>query len=97
MRFIAPRTGAPEITIAKDQPEYQPITVAVYTNSNYPGATEFLCRLTLTPEERALVAAGEDIFISELCWDPNDFDSAKFTPLNPTVGMQHWKVVSHAP
>lgn len=92
MRFIEPRTGAKEVTIAEEQEEYQPITVALYSNSNYPGATEFLVRLTLTPEERAQVASGEDIFISELCWDPNDLDTAKFTPLTVTVGMQHWKV-----
>jgi hypothetical protein len=86
MKFIAPRTGAPERTIAENQPQYQPITVAMYRNSDYPEATEFLTRLTITKEERAQIAAGEDIFIAELCFGP------RFTPLMVQVGMQHWKV-----
>lgn len=87
MRFIAPRTGAHEVTIAEDQEEYKPITVAFYSNSNYPQATEMLVRCTLTKEERQQIADGEDIYISELV-----FGEKKFTPLMVQVGPQHYKL-----
>jgi hypothetical protein len=64
MRAIAPRTGAPEVTIAEEQEEYSPITVARY---HYPNGTGLLLtRWTFTPEERAQIAAGEDVYIGQL-------------------------------
>jgi len=90
MQFIRPGTGAKEVTLAENQPQYETIVAAIYSNSDYPSATEFLVRATFTPEERQAIANGEDIFISELCWA--DFGKPSFTPLMMTVGMQHWKV-----
>lgn len=100
MLFVKPSTGAPEVTLAETQPQYETLIAAVYSNSDYPGATEFVVRATFTAEERALIAAGEDIFISELCWGHLVRDKehgfivgpAPFTPLTVTVGMQHLKV-----
>lgn len=79
---------------------YETLIAAVYTNSNYPEATEFVVRATFTDDERALIAAGEDIFISELCWGHLTYSGkrgyvigpARFTPLTVVVGMQHLKV-----
>lgn len=87
MRFIRPGTGATEMVLADAQPEYIPLPVAIYSNSNYPTATEMLTRVTFTKEERENIAKGDDVFISELI-----FGSGKFAPLNVTVGMQHYDV-----
>lgn len=61
MRPIAPRIeGAEEITIAEEQHEYMPITAAYVTFPD--GVTARVCRWTFTAEERARIAAGEDIY-----------------------------------
>ena len=52
MRPIAPRTGEQEITLAEEQHEYQPITVAIRERpSDQPGVTlvSLVTRWTLTP------------------------------------------------
>ncbi|MBX9853910.1 MAG: hypothetical protein K2Y26_00165 [Gemmatimonadaceae bacterium] len=64
MRPVAPRTGAPEITIAEEQEEYKPITIAVYQYSD--GSRGLLTRYTFTAEERAAIARGEDVYIMQL-------------------------------
>lgn len=64
MRPVAPRTGAPEVTIAEEQEEYMPVTAAIYCHND--GSTVILTRWTLTPDERRKVAAGEDIYIGQL-------------------------------
>jgi hypothetical protein len=64
MRPIAPRTGAPETTVAEDQPEYLPLTIAVYAYSD--GTRGLLTRWTFTPDERAAIARGEDIYVHQL-------------------------------
>jgi hypothetical protein len=61
MRPIAPRIeGADEITIAEEQHEYMTITAAIVHYGD--GSTHRVCRWTFTPEERAQIAAGEDIY-----------------------------------
>lgn len=82
MRSIAPRTGADEVTVAEDQPEYLPITVALYAQPI--GETAVLHRLTRwqpTPAERAAIAAGEDIYVAQL-----SHLRAPMTPLSVHVG-----------
>jgi hypothetical protein len=61
VRPIAPRIeGAEEYTIAEDQLEFSPI---VACHIQYPGGRiDRICRWTFTPEERARIAAGEDIY-----------------------------------
>ncbi len=62
MRMIAPRTGAPEITLAEDQPEYSPLVVAVYET---PQCVQLLLtRWRLEPGELARLNAGEDLYLS---------------------------------
>jgi hypothetical protein len=61
VRPIAPRIdGADEITIAEHQLEYMPITACLVQFSD--GDVQRVCRWTFTPEERARIAAGEDIY-----------------------------------
>lgn len=69
MRMIAPRTGAPEITLAEEQTEYAPVTVAVYAHPDLGGARTLFSRWRLTPEERERVAAGEDIYLGLVTFD----------------------------
>jgi hypothetical protein len=64
VRPIAPRTGAHEITYAEEQEDYMPLTVAIHPHTD--GSRSLLTRWTLTPDERRLVAAGEDIYIAQL-------------------------------
>ena len=91
MRFISPNTGAREITLAEEQLEYNPMVVALYKNSNYPGTTMFLCRVRLTPTERLEILNGEDLFITQLAF-PNKDNKVNFAPLDVQVGMQHFKI-----
>ena len=69
MRPIAPRIdGAVEITIAEDQHEYATITAAIVQHSD--GDSTRVCRWTFTPEERAKIAAGEDIYFGTIAGIP---------------------------
>lgn len=81
MRFIPPATGAPEIMLAEDQPEYQQLQVALYKNQDHPAATEMVARVRLNDEERALVFGGVDIYISQLVFPPHGY-----APLRVSVG-----------
>lgn len=63
MRSIAPRTGEPEVTIAEEQHAYRPITVVV---RDCDLGLSLVTRWTMTAEERARVAAGEDIYVELL-------------------------------
>jgi hypothetical protein len=78
-RPIAPRTGAEEITVAEDQPEYSPITVALYRDP--AGARHLLTRWTFTAEERAAIAAGEDVYVAQIA-----HPAAPMTPMWVHVG-----------
>lgn len=74
MRSIAPRTGAPEVTVAEDQAEYMPLTVSTYEYEN--GSRGLLTRWTFTPEERHAIAAGEDLYVMQLNFG---------TPMTPLI------------
>jgi hypothetical protein len=89
VRAIAPRTGAPENTIAEDQPEYIPVTLAFYEFRDAPAAKGVLWRLTMTKEERERILQGEDIYIMQVY--PNK--EALITPMSFSVGpMPCWIV-----
>ncbi len=75
MRSIAPRTGAPEITLGEEQEDYRPLTVASYVfkkKKEDPGGSEgFLTRWSPNAEERKRIADGEDIYVMSLTFgDP---------------------------
>lgn len=62
--MIAPRTGAPEITVAENQGEYTDLVSAVYGDNGGAGPITLLSRWRLTDEERARIAAGEDLYVT---------------------------------
>lgn len=62
MRPIAPRTGLPEVTLAEDQPEFKPITVALWSDPT--GACGCLTRWRPSPEELTALLSGEDVFVA---------------------------------
>lgn len=87
MRFIAPRTGAPEVDIAESQHEYKQLVGAVYVNSQYgPTATELVFRITMSEEERLQIAKGADIFLGVLTF------GRPLQPLTIQVGPQHYQL-----
>lgn len=83
MRAIAPRTGAPEITLAEDQIEYSPITAGVYENAD--GSRALLTRWRLTDDERAAIADGEDLYLMLLTF------GRPMQPVALRVGPGDWK------
>jgi hypothetical protein len=61
MRPVAPRIkGGMEITIAEEQLEYEPITASILDYGD--GNLQRVCRWTFTPQERARIDGGEDIY-----------------------------------
>ena len=84
MRMIAPRTGAPEVTIAEEQEDYAPLTVAVYGDNAELGPRQLLSRWTFTPEERARIAAGEDLYVGLLTF------GQPMQPISVQVGAEGW-------
>lgn len=67
MRPIAPRFPEDderirEVAIAENQPEYSTLYGAYVTTDE--GTTDVYARWTFTKEERARIAAGEDVYIS---------------------------------
>jgi hypothetical protein len=82
MRAIAPRTGALERTIAEDQPEYIPVTLAFYQFKDAPLAKGILWRFTFTKEERERLLKGEDIYVMQVY----PTQEALITPMSFSVG-----------
>lgn len=80
--MIAPRTGHTETTIAEDQLEYLPITVNVFRHDN--GSATILTRWQPTPDERARIAAGEDVFVSQANF------GGGMTPMMVHTGKPAW-------
>lgn len=84
MRPVAPRTGAPEVSVAEDQPQYLTITMAQY---NYPdGSMGILSRWQPSPAERVAIANGEDVYVMQ-----SQFRGV-VTPLLARVGPGDWRV-----
>ena len=80
MKPVAPRTGAPEMAFAADGSAI-PFSIAVY---DYGIATGLLTRWRLTPEERAMIAAGQDIYVMQLNY------GEPMAPLKVTVGASEF-------
>lgn len=66
------------VTFAKDQPEYRQLPAVIFTGPE----RRVISRWTLTPDERAKIAAGEDLYVEQLT-----FGSA-LQPILPTVGLR---------
>lgn len=78
MRMIRPKVEAPQITIAENQvDDFKPVTAAVVRHPNYPAvpaivnrenhrANSLLLCFRPSDEERAKIAAGGDIYVSQL-------------------------------
>ena len=70
--------GTESHILAKDQPQYRPLPVALL-----PGMEgRMISRWTLTPEERAAIAAGEDLYLEQLTF------GRPLQPILPTVGLR---------
>lgn len=89
MRPIAPRTGAPEITLAEEQLQYAPLVVACYVNAQTGELEALLSRWRLTDEERAAIAAGEDVYLAIV--------SPRHPPVSVMVGPGDWLAERCAP
>lgn len=85
MRPIAPRTGAPEVTIAEEQEQYAVITAATYFNTEHHSPV-LLMRYLFSPADRARVAAGDDLYIGVLTF------GKRLQPLSVQVGPDGWQV-----
>lgn len=85
MNTVQPMTGAHEITLAVDQPQYDPLVIGAYYNTALQSPV-FLSRWKPTEEERARIAAGEDLYLSV-----NTFGGA-FPPVGLQVGPEGWVV-----
>lgn len=71
MRMIRPQVVAPQVTIAEEQEEFLPITAALVRNPTYAaphlsGCNTVLLAFRPSDEERARLAAGDDLYISLL-------------------------------
>lgn len=89
MYMVAPRTGADEITLAEEQPEYSPLVAAKYEiqyDAGRPPAPGLLTRWRFTEEERARIAAGEDLYLGVLTF------GKALQPLMLQVGPEGWEV-----
>ena len=84
MRQIAPRTGAPEVTMGAHQLEYSEITVAQYRCDD--GVIPLVSRWRLTAEERAAIANGDDLYVVLLT-------NGVMQPILPMVGPAPWMLV----
>jgi hypothetical protein len=78
MRPIAPRIpGLEEVTVAEEQEEYRTITAGIVRHDD---AHVYVTRWTMTAEERARVAAGEDVYVRQLMFRPG------MTPIVLSIG-----------
>jgi hypothetical protein len=82
IRAVAPRTGHPqahEVTVAEEQPEYMPLTVEWFEHPDQ--VRTILTRWKPNDEQRARIAAGEDVYVTQL-----NFNGRGMTPMNVWVG-----------
>lgn len=68
--------------LAEDQTEYKTLCAASVTFSD--GAQAMVTRWRLTDEERARVAAGEDLFVTMLTF------GKPLQPILPEIGRPEW-------
>ena len=82
--MVAPRTGAPEITLAEEQPEYHPLVVAKYVTQG--GVELLLSRWRLDPGEIERLKNGEDLYVSVLTF------GNPLQPIRLQVGAEGFEV-----
>jgi len=66
------------VTFAKDQPEYRPLPAVVFHGPE----RRVISRWTLTADERARIAAGEDLYVEQLTF------GGALQPILPTIGLR---------
>ena len=81
-RTVAPRVGCPEVMLAEEQTEYLTCCVALVTYSD--GTTGTMTRWKLDDEERAKIAAGEDIYLALMCF------GQPMQPIQMIIGHPDW-------
>lgn len=71
--------------LAKDQPQYQPLPLIQLEGSE----GRCISRWRLTDDERAAIAAGADLFIEQLTFNPGLRDPNRlYQPILPVVGLR---------
>lgn len=74
-----------KIMLASEQPEYRPLEIVQVDGSD----GRCISRWTFTPEERAQIAAGEDLYLEQLTFNPGFQDPTRlFQPILPNVGLR---------
>lgn len=68
MKTVQPMTGAHEVTMGANQPEYEPLIVAIHYDAELRSPV-LVSRWKLSPEERERVAAGEDLYLGVVTFD----------------------------
>ncbi len=76
MKPISPQTGGTETVFAKNQPEYQPLPIAIHRVPDNARARYLVSRWQPTPEQREAIARGEDIYVAQLNFQ---------TPMTPMI------------
>src|SRR5580765_4169029 len=73
------------LVLGKDQPQYQPLPVIQLEGPT--GRT--ISRWVLTDGERTAIAAGADIYLEQLTFNPGFADPKRlFQPILPVVGLR---------
>lgn len=80
MQPTEPRLSGRKLRIAEDQPQYEPVTVVLADNRQYPAANGFvddpklrrpntrIMAFRLTDEDRRRIAAGADVYVAMLTY-----------------------------
>jgi hypothetical protein len=67
MLSVEPLTGAKQVTLAVNQEEYEPLTVALYINTDLNSPVLY-SRWKLSEEERQALIDGQDIFVGQVTY-----------------------------
>lgn len=82
MRAVAPRVGCPEETLAEEQEQFLPLTVAFVEYED--GTRGTMTRWRLDDAERAQLAAGADLYLTLLTF------GSPMQPIQLSVGRPGW-------
>lgn len=86
MQSVTPATGAPETTLDPEGKVFLPLPVAVYRDLDNPKITVIVSRWQPSDEERAAIAAGEDIYVAQLT------DTNSVSALRVRIGAGEYQV-----
>ncbi len=81
-RAVAPRVGCPEETLAEEQAEYLPLTVAFVEYAD--GTRGTMTRWRLDDAERAKLADGADLYLTLLTF------GQPMQPIQLIIGRPDW-------